>query len=133
MIAALIKALLKIGPLVLLGFFFQEQVKVVAEKAAQFSHFPEVILTKNEMGGMTKELGSYIMLHKRPPRSLRRYLNEKFAPENPTRDYSEDLWKTRYKLVRQNRVYFLLSAGPDRQFKTEDDISAEVRVKSKFM
>lgn len=56
---------------------------------------------------------------------FRKYLRAEFKSLDTDRDTSKDLWLTPYRLtVVGNDRFEIRSAGPDRRFRTDDDIVA---------
>jgi hypothetical protein len=56
------------------------------------------------------------------PEAFEGYLKKHVKTAIPGRDTSLDYWGTPFKLEIHERIVIISSAGPDKQFGTEDDI-----------
>jgi hypothetical protein len=57
--------------------------------------------------------------------SFEDYLRKNFQTQRGSeRDISRDFWGTPYHLTTDDRGFEVISAGPDQQFGTDDDLSA---------
>ncbi|MGZ3691639.1 MAG: hypothetical protein ACXVAX_09055 [Pseudobdellovibrio sp.] len=54
--------------------------------------------------------------------------NIKTQDGKPGRDFSKDMWNTPYKLEIKGRIATVVSAGPDKQFGTKDDVRASTDI-----
>jgi len=93
--------------------------KVVDEVKA-FSRV-NVQLTKANMASLAREFHSYIAMQGRYPKSLKELQEFRRLPLS-----TKDAWGTTIEYERLSGESFrLISAGPDRAFDTEDDISQD--------
>lgn len=81
----------------------------------------KVQLTKTNMSGLAREVNSYIAMLGRHPKSLKELQEFRRLPLS-----TKDAWGTiiEYKKLSDDS-FRLISAGPDRAFGTEDDISQD--------
>jgi len=93
--------------------------KVVDEVKA-FSRV-NVQLTKANIASLAREVHSYIAMQGRYPKSLKELQEFRRLPLS-----TKDAWGTTIEYERLSGESFrLISAGPDRAFDTEDDISQD--------
>ena len=93
--------------------------KVVDEVKA-FSRV-NVQLTKANIASLAREVHSYIAMHGRHPKSLKELQEFRRLPLS-----TKDAWGTTIEYERLSGESFrLISAGRDRAFDTEDDISQD--------
>lgn len=78
-------------------------------------------LTETNMSGLAREIHSYIAMEGRAPKNLKRLQEFRRVPLGTL-----DAWGIAIKYEKLTDEDFrLISAGPDREFDTEDDISKE--------
>lgn len=78
-------------------------------------------LTKTNMAYLAREIHSYIAMQGRSPKSLKELKEFRRIPLS-----SLDAWGTEIGYKRLSEEEFrLISAGPDRNFDTDDDISKD--------
>lgn len=76
-------------------------------------------LTRANMASLAREVHSYIAMQGRYPKNLKELQEFRRLPLS-----TKDAWETAIKYERLSGESFrLISAGPDRAFDTEDDIS----------
>lgn len=93
--------------------------KVIDEVKA-FSRV-NVQLTKANIASLAREVHSYIVMHGRYPKSLKELQEFRRLPLS-----TKDAWGTTIEYERLSGESFrLISAGRDRAFDTEDDISQD--------
>jgi CRP-like cAMP-binding protein len=60
------------------------------------------------------------------PQNFTEFVRKSMKDQRGVRDTSLDLWQTPYRLVASGQSYKVVSAGPDKQFNTNDDIVAVI-------
>ncbi len=85
---------------------------------------PKITGTREEVGRIVDSLSKEETLHGLPaPDDLGAYLREN--TQSKTGDASKDLWETPFRLEVTATSFAVRSAGPDREYETDDDVLME--------
>ena len=123
----LIEILVAVAIIGILGAVAVTNVIASIEKAKQTA-------AKEAVGVMSNAVTQYYLANKKYPSDLRDLVRETGDSE-PILDGGEgaleDPWGTEYKFEKKGARYYVVSAGPDMQFGTEDDIRSDKVEKKK--
>jgi hypothetical protein len=112
----------------MMGGLFLMRDRLVEVQTAVYD-IVRVYQTKQELAGQVHMLESDSVANGLPaPERYAHYLRDSGGYALGGRDLSQDPWETPYTLSIDGNTYCVRSAGPDRQYGTEDDVFVEREV-----
>jgi hypothetical protein len=111
-------------PLIVMGGLFALRDQLVEAQTAIYDTI-HVYQAKQEIAGQVHMMETDAIANGLPsPETYAHYLRDSGTYKLGGRDASQDPWETPYKLeMNEDGTYCIRSAGPDKQYGTEDDVT----------
>lgn len=102
-------------------------------KIAQFLEMGTIPAVQIEMSNICKVIHLYSIDGSQPstdPNEFAEFVkkNIKAQTKDINRDFSKDMWGSQYRLQLVGNIATVLSAGPDKQFGTSDDLRSSTEL-----
>lgn len=127
----MLRALISCLPIlaVLYGLLFsQDKLRAQWVKVV---NTPRVISTQSEANDLMRAVQVHIAAGDRPkPEEFNEFCRRTLSVKDVKRDAALDAWSTPFGLVydEANKRVYVLSAGPDRAYNTQDDIYSSAKL-----
>lgn len=128
----MIDSIAKLLPLMTLvggGVASKDKISLQVEKVI---HYTEIVAVQSEINDLAKIAYLDFTTDGRASLNIENFADycrkNLLAKEGSNRDTSKDFWGTEYKLEISEKKFRIVSAGPDRQFGTDDDVISGYRL-----
>jgi hypothetical protein len=115
-------------PLLVAGYFWHRSPESMRMWWTAIQTAPKAMMTSSDMGAVRTVLAMEYVTNDRYPSDLEGFLADSIdGVHNP----HLDRWETPYRIEGPGQDAVLLSAGPDEEFETDDDLATRIFAKKK--